>query len=141
MSDSLRPHNCSLPGSSGRKISRNYLGKNIGGGSHSLLQGTFPTQELNLGLPHCRQILYHLSHQGSTVKCLRPATSLCHKKKKARERIKWGALEIQVARKSTWPGHGTYSHVPHQTGIFSSDQQTTDQVRVISHVSTELLMH
>ena len=25
----------------------------------------FPTQELNLGLLHCRQILYHLSHQGS----------------------------------------------------------------------------
>ena len=30
-----------------------------------LLQGTFPTQGLNLGLPHCRQILYRLSHQGS----------------------------------------------------------------------------
>ena len=27
--------------------------------------GIFPTQGLNLGLPHCRQILYHLSHQGS----------------------------------------------------------------------------
>ena len=25
----------------------------------------FPTQALNPGLPHCRQILYHLSHQGS----------------------------------------------------------------------------
>ena len=30
-----------------------------------LLQGIFPTQRLNPGLPHCRQILYHLSHQGS----------------------------------------------------------------------------
>ena len=39
----------------------NYPGKNIGVGSHSLLQGIFPTQALNLGLPHCRQILYHLS--------------------------------------------------------------------------------
>ena len=29
-----------------------------------ILQGIFPTQRLNLGLPHCRQILYHLSHQG-----------------------------------------------------------------------------
>jgi len=28
------------------------------------LQGIFPTQELNPGLPHCRQILYCLSHQG-----------------------------------------------------------------------------
>ena len=34
-------------------------------GSHSLLQGIFPTQRLNPGLLHCRQILYHLSHQGS----------------------------------------------------------------------------
>ena len=32
---------------------------------HALVQGIFPTQGLNPGLPHCRQILYHLSHQGS----------------------------------------------------------------------------
>ena len=32
---------------------------------HSLLQGIFPTQGLNPGLPHCRQILYHLSRHGS----------------------------------------------------------------------------
>ena len=31
----------------------------------SLLQGIFPTQELNPGLPHCMQILYQLSHRGS----------------------------------------------------------------------------
>ena len=37
----------------------------IGVGFHSLLQGIFPTQGSNLGLLHCRQILYHLSHQGS----------------------------------------------------------------------------
>ena len=34
-------------------------------GCHFLLQGIFPTQESNLGLQHCRQMLYHLSHQGS----------------------------------------------------------------------------
>ena len=34
-------------------------------GCHFLLQEIFPTQGLNLGLPHCRQTLYHLSHQGS----------------------------------------------------------------------------
>ena len=33
-------------------------------GCHFLLQGIFLTQGLNLGLLHCRQILYHLSHQG-----------------------------------------------------------------------------
>ena len=35
-------------------------GKNTGVGCHALLQRIFPTQGLNLGLPHCRQILYHL---------------------------------------------------------------------------------
>ena len=34
-------------------------------GSLFLPQGIFLTQELNLGFLHCRQILYHLSHQGS----------------------------------------------------------------------------
>ena len=32
---------------------------------HSILQGIFSTQGLNLGLLNCRQILYHLSQQGS----------------------------------------------------------------------------
>ena len=35
---------------------------------HFLLQGTFPTQESNPGLLHCRQTLYRLSHQGSPKK-------------------------------------------------------------------------
>ena len=43
----------------------NSLGQNTGVGSHSLLQGIFPTQESNWGLLHCRQILYQLSYQGS----------------------------------------------------------------------------
>ena len=34
-------------------------------GCHDLFQGIFPTQGSNPGLPHCRRILYHLSHQGS----------------------------------------------------------------------------
>ena len=33
--------------------------------SLSLLQGIFPTQGLNAGLLHCRQILYQLNHKGS----------------------------------------------------------------------------
>ena len=41
----------------------NSSGKDTGVGSHSLLQGIFPTQGSNSGLLHCRQILYHLSHQ------------------------------------------------------------------------------
>ena len=43
----------------------NSPGQNTGVGSLSLLQGIFPIQGSNPGLPHCRQILYQLSHQGS----------------------------------------------------------------------------
>jgi len=56
------PMDCRLPGSS---VHGDSLGKNTGLGCHALLQGIFPTQELNPGLPHCRQILYCLGHQGS----------------------------------------------------------------------------
>ena len=40
--------------------------KNTGVGSLSLLQGIFMIPESNQGLPHCRQILYQLSHKGSS---------------------------------------------------------------------------
>ena len=39
--------------------------KNTGVGCHALPQGIFPTQGLNPGFPHCRQIFSCLSHQGS----------------------------------------------------------------------------
>ena len=52
---------CGLPGSS---VHGDSPGKNTGVGCHFLLQGIFPTQGLNPGLPNCRQMLYHLSHQG-----------------------------------------------------------------------------
>ena len=57
MSDSLQPNGLYSPW--------NSPGQNTGVGSRSLLQGIFPTQGLNPGLPHCRQILYQLSHKGS----------------------------------------------------------------------------
>ena len=59
MSDPLRPHGLHSPW--------NSPVQNIEVGSRSLLQEIFPTQELNLGLLHCRQILYYLSHQGNLV--------------------------------------------------------------------------
>ena len=45
--------------------SMNSPGQNTGVGSLSLLQGIFPTQGLNPGFPHCRWILYQLSHKRS----------------------------------------------------------------------------
>ena len=56
------PVDCSPPGPS---VHGNSLGKNTGVGCHALLQRIFPIQRSNPGLPHCRQILYHLSYQGS----------------------------------------------------------------------------
>ena len=60
MSDSLWPHRLYSPW--------NSPGQNTGVGSLSLLQGIFPTQELNQGLLHCWWILYQLSYQGSLTK-------------------------------------------------------------------------
>ena len=48
-----------------------FPGKNTGVGCHFLLQVIFLTQRLNLGLLHCRQIFYHLSHQGRKEDYLR----------------------------------------------------------------------
>ena len=77
MSDSVKPHGLYSPW--------NSPDQNTGVGSLSLLQGIFPTEGWNPGLPHCRWILYQLSHQGSpdtleiranvalaTVNCMRP---------------------------------------------------------------------
>ena len=58
VSNSSRPHGLYSPW--------NSPGQNTGVGSHSLLQGLFPTQGSNPGLPHCRWILYQLSHKGSS---------------------------------------------------------------------------
>ena len=56
------PMDCSLPGSS---VHGDSPGKYTGVSCHALLQGIFTTQGSNSGLPHCRQIFYRLSHQGS----------------------------------------------------------------------------
>ena len=69
MSDSLQPH--------GLQLARLLFpwdspGKNTRVGCHALLQGIFPMQGLNPGLPRCRQILYQMSHQGSPGLGIRP---------------------------------------------------------------------
>ena len=58
-SDSLEPHGLYSPW--------NSSGQNTGVGNLSLLQGIFPTQGLNPGLPHCRWILCLLSYQESPM--------------------------------------------------------------------------
>ena len=73
VSNSLRPHGLQP---TRLLCPRNYPDKNTGilipfsipySIGHSLLQEVFLTQELNPGLLHCRQTLYHLSHHGSLL--------------------------------------------------------------------------
>ena len=62
VSNSLWPHGLLCPW--------DFPGKNTGVDCHFLLQGIFPTQGSNPSLPHYRQMLYHLSHQGSPKRWL-----------------------------------------------------------------------
>ena len=80
-------------------------------GCHFHLQEIFPTQGLNMGLPHWRQTLYRLSHQGSIK---------LHKYFKA-----WGRDQLHFPQskdkiqlsdtfprgllRGSWPGH--YHHM------------------------------
>ena len=87
-------------------------GKNTGVGRHFLLQGTFLTR----GLLHCRQILYHLSHQGghSCVHTYIPSTERYKRQNKASGCVKfiWGHLAgkatLQVSLGCLWTGLGVF---------------------------------
>ena len=101
MSYSLWPHGLSSPW--------NSPGLNTGVGSLSLLQGIFPTQGLNPCLPHCRQILYHLSYQGrgwQRMKWLDGITdskdmSLSKLQEVVKNREVWRAAVHEVAKNQT----------------------------------------
>ena len=88
----------------------NSPGKNTGMVCHSSLQRVFPTQVSNPGLPHCRQIVYHLSHKGSPSIKLQETLKVClskwkditwkHQKRRHRHEDKaWLAL---CHKKSLW---------------------------------------
>ena len=55
---------------------RDSPGKNTRVGCYAFLQGIFSTQVSNPGLLYCKQLLYHLSHQGSPSTLLRLVISL-----------------------------------------------------------------
>ena len=101
----------------------NSPGQNTGVSSCSLLQGIFPMQGLNPGLPYCRLSLYQLSHQGSP------------------RILKWAAYPFSSG--SSWPRNRTrvsciaggfltnwvtrevlkYINLPQQTGLNPLCQQ------------------
>ena len=86
----------------------NSLDKNTGVGCHALFQGLSLTQGLNLGLPHCRQILYHLSHQGSPFISLvltqNPKYSGCSINIGWIDRWETEAWDLKVSAKSKFTG-------------------------------------
>ena len=69
-----------------------FPGKNTRVGCHFLLQGIFLTQGSNLGLLLCRQILYHLSHQGRLPSTIHMTYVQC------------GTMELQSSLFSSWWG-------------------------------------
>ena len=62
---------------SGSSVHGIFPGNSSGVDCHFLLQGIFPTQGLNLGLPHYRQTLYCLSHQGSPTREILKSLKCC----------------------------------------------------------------
>ena len=62
VADSLRPHGLQP---TGLHCPGDFPDKDTGVGCHFLLQGIVPTQGSDLGLLHCRQILYQLSYKGN----------------------------------------------------------------------------
>ena len=69
---------------------------------HFLLQGIFPIQGSNPGLPHCRQTLYHLSHHGLAKMCIKKE------------------LLLTAGGNAKW-----YSHFGRQSGSFSQNSLST----------------
>ena len=87
VSDCFQPHGLYSPW--------NSPGQNTGMESHSFLQGIFPTQGLNPGLPHCKEILYQLSHQGNSKYILSPPCGMWDLSSLTRDQTRPPALEAQ----------------------------------------------
>ena len=112
---------CSPPGS---YVHGDSPGKNTRMGCHAFLQGIFPTQGSNPGLPHCRSILYHLSHWGRSKSTLRQSNSsssgscflhllyLAHLKKKKKKQTVTMAKCIHVL--------DTLPYLPYFNAYFAS---------------------
>ena len=101
-----------------------FPGKNTGVGCHFLLQEIFPTQGLNPGLPHRRQMLYHLSHQGSQSRRWGRGRYkyMCQRKwEEGREgwRTQQGARQVwtQKGRRKRWLGQSVSEYYDGKEGL------------------------
>ena len=118
----INPMNCSLPVSS--VLAWNSPGKHTEVDSHSLLQGIFPTQGLNLYLLHCRWILNHLSHQGK----LREWEGV------KENRIKRTAVSLPIIKRHR--GHTDFWNIslrnPRENQLLPRDKMKTKDVLTLS---------
>ena len=113
----------------------NSLGQNTGVGSLSLLQGIFPTQESNPGLPHCRKILYQLSHKGSP-RILAWVAYPCSGDLPD-PGIKWGSPALQVDSLPTELSGKAYM----QSSVHLSHSVVSDTCNPMNHSTPGLPVH
>ena len=104
------PIDCGPPSSF---VDGNSPGKNTGVGSPCPPPGDLPNQGSNPVLPHCRQILYPLSHQRSPTKVIEPnwSSSLLTSLMLAKEIVNIGtSLVVQWLRFLAPNAGGTRVH-------------------------------
>ena len=95
----------------------NSPGQNTRVDSRSLLQGIFPTQGSNPGLPHCRQILYQLSHNGSPQRAKEWGSRLDHNMRpmpmggRSRQQIRRASRNRQMGRRLFRSSPKPFHHV------------------------------
>ena len=113
VSDSLQLHGLYSPW--------NSPGQDTGVGSLPLLQGIFPTQGSNPGLPHCRWILYQLSQKGSLKRAgyIYTMEYYAAMKKNTFESVlmKWMKLEPIIQSEVSQKEKHQYSILTHIYGI------------------------
>ena len=133
MSDSLQPTNRGPPGSSVHGISENGVAqkhtKNTGMGCHFLLQGIF-LQGSNLGFLYFRQILCHLSHQGSPS--IRYGQYNFSERKPQEAKIK--VKETDPIWSQFFPVTNSHSEMAPQ--VYFTDSHTHDKIFINSYYMT-----
>ena len=126
MSDSFQPYGLYSP--------CNSPGQNTGVGSHSVLQRIFPSQKLNQGLLHCRQILYQLNLQGSPLTVLGTVNLLNNAKKAwtiGDDQYKEGVKYLQVSTDEVYGTLGAEGYFMETTPLdphspYSSSKASAD---------------
>ena len=129
----VTPIDCSLQGSSVHGISQ---ATNTGVGYHFLLQGVFPTQELNPCLLLGRWIPYHWAtwealHYNVCAKSLQSYPTLCHHKdRRLSGSSVYGILQARILE---------WVSMPYSRGSFQPKDQTC--VSSVSCVGRWILYH